>query len=366
MLYELVQEDHILEEAFNCVLAYLGARSGFLARYDVQGKGWEIVPCGQAEGRDGYCWQAILQHAGEAARPVQVLDFSELPRSVVPWGRGGSFVRLAVGDDPPTYLCAVLEQRLEPETEEASALEVIRRLCACLWAGAALSRRLVANVVLEERDRLRREIHDGVAQTLSYLILRARALLVLLERGELPRLDAGLRELVDIANEAYHDLRESLSSLRSPGSPEASLLSLVTGYAREFEERSGISTRVLTRGAWREALDSRTKTQLLRIIQEALTNVRKHARAREVTIIMEEKGEGQLAVRVKDDGCGFDPQAVGTRRQQFGLGSMKERARGIGARLEINSAPGAGTEVAISLPSRGGGWVHEQVAHLVS
>jgi signal transduction histidine kinase len=272
---------------------------------------------------------------------------------------------LAIGEEPPAYLCAVLDQK-PGQQETSAALVMARQLLACWWRELANWERLAADMVLEERKCLRREIHDSVAQTLSYLVLRLRALLVLAAEENLADLEAGLRELLEISDGAYLDLRESLNSLWTPASPEAPLVTLVTAYAREFEERSDIRIRVTTRDSWQENLDQNTRMQLLRIVQEALTNVRKHARAQEVEITMERKADGQLVLRIKDDGCGFDPQSLGSKRQQFGVAGMKERASRVGAKLVINSAHRAGTEVVVYLPPRGRGWCNEQIKYFVS
>lgn len=355
MWSEPVDQDKLLREILACLLSYLYAEMSFLAVRPRQSEAFQLIPFGTSACDADWWWHTILSRYSGAA-PVQIIDFTELPESLRPERDNGALILLAVSAEPETYLGAVLKERVQNRAEAERFFQLIGHLCACLWQGSLEWQRQLAKAVLEERERLRREIHDTIAQTVSYLVARLSSLMSLLDKGDLVGLEGGLKEVLVITREAYEGLRESLASLRTPGAPETGLASLLETYVKEFEERSGIRTKLVNRGDYWPQLAPDTTVQLLRIVQEALTNVRKHAQANEVEILLEWHPEGDMLVQVRDNGCGFDlPELARTKRHQFGLSTMRERARAIGARLEIETAPGSGTLVKIILPRRKGG-----------
>lgn len=360
---EIANQEELLKGMLACVLDYLDAETAFLAVRHEHGEAYRLIPLSASGCADNWRWQTVLSRCPPAL-PLQIIDFAELPESVRPEAKSGSLVLFAINREPVTYLGAVLNKKLGNGEHEKKTLSLIGQLCAYLWQGSLEWQRELSKAVLEERHRLRREIHDSIAQTVSYLVMRLSSLILLVEKHDLAGLERGLRELLEITHEAYLGLRETLFSLRTPGPPDAGLASLLETYAKEFEERSGIKTKIVRRGECRVVLPPSATTQLLRIVQEALTNVRKHARASEAEILLEHTADGQLLLQIKDDGCGFDPEVPGSRRHQFGISSMRERAKAVGARLEIETAPGMGTAVKVLLPGPKKGWTGEQVTHL--
>jgi len=189
-----------------------------------------------------------------------------------------------------------------------------------------------------ERSRLARELHDETGQALASILLGLKTLEE--QVGEDPL--AVIRELVA---SALGDVRRLTVELRPPALDDfglAAALDRLTGVVRE---RSGLALDVnVAVGA---QLDSDTETAIYRIVQEALTNVVKHASARSVSIVVTSSDSHVRAV-VEDDGSGFDPAAV--REGALGLVGMRERAQLLGGRLELESSPGAGTALVAELP----------------
>jgi len=212
-----------------------------------------------------------------------------------------------------------------------------------LLAGAAREiggywRNAAHAAVLEERQRLARDLHDGLAQELAFITSQARRLA---ERGRDP-----VAEQIAIAGErALDESRRAISALvRTPAQP---FPSLVAQAAEDVGARAGLDIDLnLADGV--EA-PPETQEALLRVVREAVTNAARHARAKTVRIELS-NGTSGLHLRIKDDGRGFDPRTRDERRHQLGLTSMRERVRAVGGDLRIISEPGAGTEIDVAVP----------------
>ncbi len=233
--------------------------------------------------------------------------------------------------------------------EDHELLELFATQAAVAIQNARLHSRLEALAVVAERERIARELHDNLAQVLGYIRLRAAAGLGALAAGELDRVRKVLSEVDEAAAEGYADVREAILGLRSRVGGERGLLDALGGYLERFRQQSGLAVE-FEAGAGVEGvrLLPRAEVQLLRIIQEALTNVRKHAGASRVRVRLE-LAEGRLRAEVADDGRGFDPGRP-AGGGQFGLAVMRERAELAGGRLEVESAPGRGTRVLVEVP----------------
>ncbi len=218
---------------------------------------------------------------------------------------------------------------------------------ALLAENARLYARLEHQAILAERGRLAREMHDGLAQTLGYLKMRSGQITRWLEAGQTDQALPALRELTQTANDAYLDLRTALDGLRLPLMPHPgeSFTDQLRRLAQTFETQSGLPIAVNLETE--PALSVSTQAHLLRIIQESLTNIRKHAHATSVCLDLTTTAEG-LRLLITDDGEGFEPQA-GPSVTHHGLALMRERADLLGAELTITSAPGAGTQVCVEL-----------------
>jgi signal transduction histidine kinase len=205
--------------------------------------------------------------------------------------------------------------------------------------------------VLEERDRIGREMHDGLAQVLGYVNTKAQAAQEFLKAGDDKAAERQLQELVGAAREAYTDAREVIVGLRMNGVPERGLAELADEYVERFRRQSGVAAELVVASSWwADALPAKVKVQALRIIQEALTNARKHARASRVVVSLETENDTAV-ISVEDDGCGFMlSRLLRPDFSRYGLRTMRERAQAVGGSLRIESAPGKGTSIIAILP----------------
>jgi signal transduction histidine kinase len=209
--------------------------------------------------------------------------------------------------------------------------------------------------VLEERDRLARELHDYLAQALGYLNVKASLMDDLLARGQITQAQASLLEMKGIAREAYTDVREAIFSLRTMAAAGLGLLPTLREYLAEYRAYYGLETSLAIDDESLAEFPADVGVQISRIIQESLTNVRKHAQAGKAWIRFEPDNT-HVRIMVEDNGRGFEPaQLTGEGRQYFGLQIRRERAEGVHGSLELISQPGQGTRVVLRVPRAIGG-----------
>ncbi|MBI3734029.1 MAG: ATP-binding protein [Chloroflexi bacterium] len=176
----------------------------------------------------------------------------------------------------------------------------------------------------------------------------------LLARGQTEMADTFLKRLVEVAQDAHADVREYILSLQTNVSHEQPFIPTLRAYLQRFSQYSGIRTELrVGDGLDRADFDPSVEAQLMRIVQEALTNVRKHANARQASVSLALKA-GAAQVEIADDGKGFDTSQLADDGRHFGQRIMRERAQEIGATLEVQSAEGQGTRVTVSVPRPGG------------
>jgi signal transduction histidine kinase len=210
-----------------------------------------------------------------------------------------------------------------------------------------------ALATLQERERVARELHDSLGQVLGYVKMQAQAARELLAQNQSAEADTYLAQLVAVAQDAHADVREYILGVRTDISVEAGFILALTQYLQRFGENYGITVELSAPPELSDgALEPMVEAQLLRIIQEALTNVRKHARAHRVHIGLSVY-DSRAEVVVQDDGAGFDSALLETAEgQKFGLRFMRERAAEVGGSVQIHSAPGEGTQLIICVPLR--------------
>ncbi|MEW6555424.1 MAG: GAF domain-containing sensor histidine kinase [Actinomycetota bacterium] len=206
----------------------------------------------------------------------------------------------------------------------------------------------------EERARIARELHDSVAQSLLKIIYTAGFALDFLKED--PRLAVDeIEEVQQRAKQCLRELREIMANLRPTSLDILGLRETLTRYAEQFEEEYAISTTVDLKGL--ESIPTSVELAIFRILQEELTNVRKHSRAESVKIRTEAQ-QGDLILIVEDDGIGFDPQALAAEQESgehLGLLAMRERVELLGGELAIRSLPGMGTRITVRIPTIAGG-----------
>lgn len=199
--------------------------------------------------------------------------------------------------------------------------------------------------VVAERNRLARDLHDSVTQTLFSLSLTARAAADLVGRDP-DRASAEVAKVAELATAALHEMRDIVFELRPPVLEAEGLAATLRKHAELVHRVSGVVVTVEVTG---EAdLDPRIEREAYRIVQEALNNAVKHAGASAIAVEIGVRDRG-VRVVVRDDGAGFDPDALPVRAKHLGLTSMEERARSIGGALDVASAPGRGTTVTLEV-----------------
>jgi signal transduction histidine kinase len=203
---------------------------------------------------------------------------------------------------------------------------------------AAYQRGIAAAATLEERRRLARELHDGLAQELAFISTQTRRLL-----GQ----PADTRRLEQLALAAERALDESRSAIRAlTRRLDEPLEVALAQAAEEVADRVGIAVRLDLGPAVQVPVT--TREALLRIVREAVSNTARHSRASQVTVTL--RGGEPIRLVIVDDGVGFDPGAEDDGGLGFGLVSMRERAHAFGGELEIESRPGEGTRIEVVIP----------------
>jgi two-component system, NarL family, sensor kinase len=205
--------------------------------------------------------------------------------------------------------------------------------------------------VMEERNRLAREIHDTIAQGLTGIVLQLEAADHLME-GNPARARMRLQKATAPARSSLQEARRSVWNLRPTPLEQRTLVEAVRQELNSLSEETGIQGILDTEQA-PDALAAEMENGLFRIAQEALNNVRKHSGASQVHVRLAQV-ESSVELDVRDDGVGFDSQARHTSGQQggFGLLGLRERARILGGSLRIESSPGEGTLVSVHVPAR--------------
>ncbi|HXF84891.1 MAG TPA: HAMP domain-containing protein [Anaerolineales bacterium] len=225
-------------------------------------------------------------------------------------------------------------------TEELAHTEELRR------ERETLRRQLMEKVIAtqeDERRRIARELHDSTSQNLTSLIVGLRMMEAQCVHCPSPTKAADLRQLASHTLEEVHDLS---MRLRPRVLDDLGLAAALERLAHEWQARYKIPVDVVIQ--LDERLPGEIETALYRIVQEALTNIARHAQAKSASILVEKRG-GSVRAIVEDDGVGFDPSAqLGERH--LGLLGMRERAELLGGTLTIESAPQSGTSVFIEIP----------------
>ena len=200
----------------------------------------------------------------------------------------------------------------------------------------------------EERSRLAREMHDQFGQQLSALSLKIAAL----RRGYGGQAELGeqLDDLDTIARELDRNVDFLVWELRPTALDDLGLVVALSNYVQTWAKHFGVEAELHTNGMEKDRLTNEVETVLYRVTQEALTNAAKHAGAEDVSILLERHPD-YVSLIVEDDGVGFEvEQTLSTLQKGFGLAGMRERAALVGGTLEIESSPGQGVTIRVSIP----------------
>ncbi len=304
---------------------------------------------------------ATIQAMLETQRPVYIADLRKDEDLVeayesasgapldktFPYIRSWMGVPLTVRDRVLGMLSLAHRQIGYYEEKDAQLAQAFADQAAIAIHNAELYQQAQTTAVADERSRIARELHDSVTQAIYSVTLYADATRLALEDGELDVVAENLNELRAMAREAMLDMRLLIFELRPPVLEEEGLVTALQTRLEAVEARSGIHADFHTSGERRLPLS--LETELYRIAQEALTNVVKHARAKQVNISLR-FDEAQVCLEIEDDGVGFDT-AVG-HSGGMGLRGIQERVEKIGGDLLVQSAPGQGTILRITVNSK--------------
>ncbi|MHB0977464.1 MAG: GAF domain-containing sensor histidine kinase [Candidatus Aquicultorales bacterium] len=230
--------------------------------------------------------------------------------------------------------------------EKVETANAIAQALALAIDNAQLFKQSQEVAVLEERNRLAQDIHDGLAQRLTGIVLQLEAAETLLEAGK----DGAARRVVrakELARESLEEARRSVWNLRPKALVETSIVEAIRHELDYLAEDTSMATSFAVRGE-RCRLPDKTEEHLLRMVQEALGNVRKHSLAENVYVTFYFEKD-RLRIVVADDGVGFGADGTG-RSRGYGLPGLRERAAEIGGTVEITSESGEGSTVSIAIP----------------
>jgi len=248
-----------------------------------------------------------------------------------------------------------LEQRVSERTQNLA--DANARLHIEMEARVAAQEQVVeqhrAVAALEERERMARDLHDGIGQVLGFINVQGQSAIDFAKNGNDPRSIERMTRVVEVAQEAHDDMRSYILGLKKEASqPKPNFPALLEQYCQHLFQNFGFQTRLNLPAEIPSALATPlVETQLLYVIREALSNARAHSgqNQAEVTLTFDET---RVSASIEDHGTGFamDTSSGRSPSGHFGLGIMRERAEEVDGSLEIESASGGGTRVTICLP----------------
>jgi two-component system nitrate/nitrite sensor histidine kinase NarX len=310
------------------------------------------LPQGMVE--QEHCLKAGDCHCGtpQATSGVRVIPVHALPKG----GLGhcaradfGTVVSLPIRLHERTMgeLDLFYNAEVTPSQAERSLLEALVAHLSAAMENLRLDSLAKEAAVSQERNLLARELHDSIAQSLAFLKIQVQLMRDALASGNAQRVQSVLGEIDTGVRESYGDVRELLVHFRTRANGEHIEPALQTTL-RKFEHQSGIKASLQMHGQGLP-LTPDLQIQVLHIVQEALSNVRKHAHASHVWLDVQQQAGWRFEVR--DDGVGFQADDPGRGETHVGLRIMAERAERIGATLEVISTPGHGSSVVLELAS---------------
>ena len=235
--------------------------------------------------------------------------------------------------------------KVEPSAAERTLLEALNSHLASAMDNLRLKALEQEAAVSQERHLIARELHDSIAQSLAFLKIQVQLMRQAVNGGSAAEIQSVLEEIDAGVRESYGDVRELLMHFRTRANTEDIAPALATTL-RKFEHQTGLGTALAITGHGLP-LSADVQIQVLHIVQEALSNVRKHAHASKVWLDVQQQPVWRFEVR--DDGVGYEADNLELEETHVGLRIMVERAQRIGALLEYFSTPGVGTSVVLTL-----------------
>jgi signal transduction histidine kinase len=231
--------------------------------------------------------------------------------------------------------------------EDEDGVVMLAAQAAVAVENARLYQQVQALAVLEERERIAHDLHDGIIQSI-YAVGLGLEQCTLGEHLDPIACRAQVERAIDDLNGVIQDVRSYIMGLEPRQTQGRGLRQGLEALARDLLAASSVQATIIIEGQVESLLTSAQSSQLCQVTREALANVLKHARATAVELMLAHVG-GDLVLSIRDDGAGFDPAAP-TRPEQHGLRNIAERARELGGELRVESAPGAGTTLRVRVP----------------
>ena len=348
----------VLEKLVHAARELAGARYAALGVPDQEGTGFSrfitsgmsdeliaaIGPLPRTHGLLG----AMLSEA----KPYRTDDITSDPRF---WGwppahpRMGSFLGVPIvskGAVIGAFYLTDKEGAAAFDRADQELIELLAAHAAIAIENARLYERSRELNVVEERNRLARDLHDAMTQTLFSLSLTADAAATLV-RSDAERAEAQIQRVRQLARDAMGELRSLVFELRPADLESEGLVATLAKHLDVVERAYGVATSLRVEGE--VPLAPGAEAQLFRIVQEALHNAVRHARASVIGVRIAVH-DATVSVEVHDDGVGFDPDDPPVRSNHLGLTSMRERAQELRGAVRIDSRPGRGTTVALEVP----------------
>ncbi len=257
---------------------------------------------------------------------------------------------LHAGNNTFGALCVTYLEHERPGDDAARLLTLLANTASISLENARLYGRAEMAAALAERERIAAEMHDGLAQTLGYLNLQVDQALNSITMDNLETTKAHLQMMHPAIQTAYSTVRQALVGLSDNGFAQHGFKAQLEACLDEFRQKSEVDVKLRLDETSLPDIPKNTQIQLLRIVQEGLTNIRRHAAATRATVTFTAENE-QLITSIADNGCGFDPMTISNDGQvHLGLKIMRGRAERVGGNLIVQSQPGRGAKLVVSVP----------------
>lgn len=297
------------------------------------------------------CWCLELFRSGQlTARNIDVVECSRLApavrsRQVALTGglRCHASVPVYAGERPLGVMNLAMRDWRRLTKQELDLLTTIADQVGVAIERARLGEQSIEHARADERSRIARDLHDTLAQGFTAVALHIEAGLARLARRD-PAAPA-LRKALDAARQSLDEARRSIGTLRASSLENRTLPEALAALSREFTADTGVRVRLDVADVG--PIPGDVESELFRIAGEALTNIGKHANARDASVRVDQT-RGRLRLIVTDTGKGF--RVRGAHRRGFGLVGIEDRARLVGGRASIRSSPGRGTTVTVTIP----------------
>ncbi len=341
------------------VMRQFNAGGGTIRTLDPTGENLNMVVSrglSDAHGRAEHCMKADGCFCGAATRSG-VLFIQDVHNIPVPdqfqcseeGFRGLAVFRIQAQKEVLGSYSLHFAHKLAFSADERHLLETLGQHLGVALENRRLSAQARQLAMVQERSLMAQGLHDSIAQSLNFLNLQLQLLDQAAARSDLAEINGLVPLLRAGVDESYQDVRELLGNFRSRLG-QGDLLSAVEATVARFRRQSGIEMMLITDGLAGAPLPPEQQLQVLFILQEALSNVRKHSHASRVEIKIENRHDFRLYV--SDDGIGYDPEEIASRTDEhFGRRIMHERAQRMQASLELQASPGGGASVTLLLPA---------------